>query len=374
MDIFKGSLNGLCYLEIEFLNEERAKRFKLPEIFDKLVVTEVTFDNAFNNSSLSNSDAFPTPGLKHSYLKEEKGLYEITPFLQLDHAIHGMVHLLVEEIQKYQKALIQNPMEVETLHQFRVTMRKLRALLQEFQPFFDPLWVKTHKKILADLMEETNAKRDNDVALIDIDSFQEQLSPEGQKSLETLKVSLEEKKKKLKEKLITFISGEILSSELEILSKSSQNSDIYLHTAKQPLIFIAIHVVNKRIEEIISEGKHLKKGTDKKAYHKLRIQFKKLRYLFELLAPIIDVSKLEKALSHLKKIQTILGEINDLQVQKNELGDFCQICKSKKQTPLKTLQKQMNAKEKKRMKAFKKAFKTFKKERALYQTLLFVEV
>jgi CHAD domain-containing protein/CYTH domain-containing protein len=374
MDIFKGTLKGLCYLEIEFHNEEEANTFTLPGIFEKLIVAEVTFDTSFNNSALSNSETYPTPTLKYPALKEKKSLSEITPFLPLDQALNTMIYLLVEEIKEYQETLIKDPKEVETLHQFRVTMRKLRALLQEFEPFFDPVWVKSHKKTLAGLMEETNAKRDNDVALIDIDSFKEQLSSKDQQSLDTLKSSLDGKEKKLKKKLITFMSSKMLSEELEILSRSSQNSNQYLDTAKQPLILVAINVIDNRIKEIISEGRDLKKDTDKKAYHKLRIQFKKLRYLFELLSPVIEVSKLENALNHLKKIQTVLGEINDLEIQQKELDTFCQTSQHQKQTSFRTLQKQMKRKETKRMKTFKKAFKTFKEEKSLFKRLLFIEV
>ncbi len=372
MDIFKGSLDGLCYLEIEFSDEEAAKAFNLPQVFEKLLVTEVTFDKSFNNSALSNTQTFPTPTLDHSYLNKRENLYEITPFLSLDQAINTMIYLLTGEIRKYQKILIQDPLEVETLHQFRVTMRKMRALLQEFKPYFDPVWLKTHKKALADLMEQTNAKRDNDVALIDIETFQEELFKKDRKSLDTLKDSLKNKEEKLQRKLMAFMSGKMLSHELETLSNLSQNSDIYLDNAKQPLILVAINVINERIEDILFEGKQLNKDTEKTAYHKLRIQFKKLRYLLELLTPIIETSKLENALEHLKKIQTVLGQINDMELQKKELDAFCKKCKPKQQTSLKMLQKQMKEKEKEKMKLFRKAFKTFKKERALYQTLLFV--
>ena len=94
MDIFKGSLDGLCYLEIEFSDEEAAKAFNLPQIFEKLLVTEVTFDKSFNNSALSNTQTFPTPTLDHSYLNQRENLYEITPFLPLDQAINTMIYLL----------------------------------------------------------------------------------------------------------------------------------------------------------------------------------------------------------------------------------------------------------------------------------------
>ncbi|MFT7824146.1 MAG: CHAD domain-containing protein [Sulfurimonas sp.] len=371
MDIFKGALKGLCYLEIEFEDEETAKDYRLPKIFETLLVAEVTYDSSFNNSALSNSETFPAPELEHTFLDGHKTYYRITPFIPVSHAMNTMIYLLTEEIKTYRETLLENPGEIEALHQFRIHMRKLRALLQEFETFFDPAWVKTHKKVLATLMEETNAKRDNDVAIADVKTFKQQFSSKDRKFLNELKDSMQKKEEKLKRKLTAFMSGPTLSTELETLGSIFKNSDIYPDLAKQPLILIAIGVIDKRIREIIAEGKHLKEK-DKKAYHKLRIQFKKLRYLLELLSPIIPPDRLENTLTHLKKIQTILGEINDLQVQKRELKAFDQKKKSKGQKSLKSLQKKMKAREKKQLAAFKEAFKVFKKEKSIYQKLLFL--
>lgn len=371
LDSFKGTLKGLCYLEIEFSDETSAHAYSLPEIFEKLVVAEVTFDNAFNNAALSNSDTFPAPLLEHTPMDKEKPLYRVTPFLPTHHAVDTMIYQLTDRIKQYQRQLQDDPKDLEALHQFRIQMRKLRALLQEFELFFKPEWLKKHKKVLAKFMEKTNEKRDNDVALTDIDAFQEQLSTKSKKFLDIWKSSLLKKENKLEKKLITFMQGKTLSTELTAINRYTNINDIYQETAKQPLILIAITIIDQRIREIITRGKHLKEDSPQKAYHKLRIQFKRLRYLFELLSPIIPQEKLDNALNHLKKIQTILGEINDLQVQKKEMRSFSNSCKDKKQKSIKVLQKKMKMKEKKKLDSFKKAFDTFKKEKSLYQKLLF---
>lgn len=372
MDLFKGTLKGLCYLEIEFPNEKSAHAYRLPEIFEKFLVTEVTYDNAFNNAALSNSETFPTPQLKHTYLDEHKGVFRIIPFLPVADAIDTMIYQLTSEIKTYQTVLQGDPKDVEALHQFRIRMRKLRALLQEFERFFAPKWLKKHKKLLAKLMAHTNAKRDNDVALSDIDIFAKKLSSKNTKSLDKLKHSLQKKEAKLEKKLISFMEGEALSAELIALCRDAEKQEIYQESARQPLILVAISIINQSVQDILKEGEPLKKGFNKKAYHKLRIEFKKLRYLLELLSPIIPPDTLNNALDHLKKIQTLLGEINDLQVQKKELKSFCKNCKDKKQKSLKVLKKKMQTREEKKLAAFEKAFDSFKKEKSLYRKLLYL--
>ncbi|MDD2451914.1 MAG: CHAD domain-containing protein, partial [Sulfurovum sp.] len=300
------------------------------------------------------------------------GIFRIAPFLSTDHAIDTMIYQLTGEIKTYQTLLKNDPKDVEALHQFRIHMRKLRALLQEFELFFDPKWLKKHKKLLARLMEKTNEKRDTDVALSDIDIFAKKLSAKNKKPLDTLKHSLQKKEEKLEKKLSVFMEGELLSAELSTLCRDAHTYAIYRESAKQPLILVSIGIIHQKIQDILQAGKEMKKGFHKKAYHKLRIEFKKLRYLLELLAPIIPQEKLDNALSHLKKIQTVLGEINDLQVQKKELKSFCKSSKDKKQKPLSVLQKKMKKKETKKLGSFKKAFDIFKKEKSLYQKLFFL--
>jgi len=363
LDSFKGTLQGLCYLEIEFVDEKRAHAYKMPDIFKELLVAEVTYDHAFNNAALSRSTLFPTPQLRHAYSDEDQGLYKITPFLATHHAIDTMIYQLTRKIKGYQTQLQHDPKDVEALHQFRIHMRKLRALLQEFARFFDPKWLKKHQKLLAKLMKKTNKKRDNDVALINIQTFEKKLGSKNKTSLDSLKHSLKEKEKKFEKKLISFMSGELLSNELKVLYQDSHHKDIYLESAKQPLILISITLMRQRIQEIITKGEVLQEDSPPMAYHALRIQFKRLRYLFELLAPIIPQKKLDTALNHLKKIQTILGEINDLQVQQKELKSFCKNCKDKQRKSLSVLQKKMKKREKKRLEAFKKGYDTFKKKK-----------
>lgn len=52
LDIFHESFQGLCYAEIEFPNEESAKKYNPPAYFG----SEVTFEPAYQNSALSSMD------------------------------------------------------------------------------------------------------------------------------------------------------------------------------------------------------------------------------------------------------------------------------------------------------------------------------
>lgn len=52
LDIFHGDFDGLCYAEVEFPDEDTAKKFNPPAYFSR----EVTYEPQFHNSSLSSMD------------------------------------------------------------------------------------------------------------------------------------------------------------------------------------------------------------------------------------------------------------------------------------------------------------------------------
>jgi len=59
LDEFKGKLKGLNILEVEFEDEKSAEEFNLPELFDNIVISEVTEDIRFTNGYLSKHMKIP---------------------------------------------------------------------------------------------------------------------------------------------------------------------------------------------------------------------------------------------------------------------------------------------------------------------------
>lgn len=53
LDIFRGSLKGLAYLEIEFKNAKQMKKFTLPKRVKKIVKKDVSGDKRYSNAFLA---------------------------------------------------------------------------------------------------------------------------------------------------------------------------------------------------------------------------------------------------------------------------------------------------------------------------------
>jgi CHAD domain-containing protein len=62
--------------------------------------------------------------------------------------------------------------------------------------------------------------------------------------------------------------------------------------------------------------------TDPAELHRVRITAKKLRYLIDVTSSFYDADALDRVLSTLKKVQRVLGDFNDAQVQEARLRDL----------------------------------------------------
>ena len=321
MDRFGGDLKGLCYLEIEFGNREDAENFILPDIFSELFVAEVTNDKRFDNSSISKSETIPTldSDLEILVKKIEGRIAPPDSFSDLKFGPYESSMIVVESLlQKLSNELDLNrrkldiyPEDSEVLHKFRVTCRKITSLLDLFKPMFSKKWQALHKRNISYILDHTNKARDLDVFMNSLDSYKNLLPKKEKSSLESFKKYLSNKKMMKVSEISSIKNSELLLYEIASLcepgfSKSDQ---------QQPIAISAMKILDSRVDKIIKRGKALKKNHSDKEYHKLRISAKKIRYFIEEMKPIISDKKYHKVLKLLKKIQTVLGNIHDCQIQ-----------------------------------------------------------
>jgi hypothetical protein len=88
--------------------------------------------------------------------------------------------------------------------------------------------------------------------------------------------------------------------------------------------------------------------------------------------PLIDHSKYHKVIKMIKKMQTILGNYQDCQIQRFDLALLAKetdLQQKKTQKALKRVQKVIRKREKKERKAYHKGFKSFMKHEEILEHL-----
>ncbi len=332
MDNFKKELRGLCYLEVEFDDEASAKEFVIPEMFSSLYLSEVTDDSRFNNSALCQSTFIPIldSDLDKLVRKVKRTIPSdkdtdhmiIEPFESTETAILAILRKQLHAIKLSQEKLFLDSDNPDTLHDLRVSMRKVRVILGEFKYYFSSDWVALHRRNLSLLMKQTNAKRELDVLLENIDIYMEYLPREIRKGLNTLLMHLLKKNKSLNEKLKRWAENELLPYEIYALRRPNIEESTYQKNLSQPIMITSMHILQKRLDKIKTEGSKLDLASKPEEYHQFRIQFKKLRYFIEEMEPLIGNDKYNKAIKMIKKIQKVLGEHHDLSTHRLLIDSF----------------------------------------------------
>jgi len=367
MDRFRRDLKGLCYLEIEFGNEAEAKRFVLPEIFAPLLVADVTLDRRFTNAHLCMTGQVPVP-------KERTGAKEGALFGPFDGSREAMTTIMQElahTLEMNQKALRNHRADPEALHRFRVSLRKSRSVLELFSAHFSKKWYALHDRNLSLLMERTDVRRDIDVLLKNLPGYRALLPGKLRKGLDPIKVLLEERRSALNSEIAELSQSELLNYEIAMLAKPSFRDAM----PEQPILFAALPLLHEEISVIMHRGEGLEERSKGRVYHKLRIEFKKLRYFIEVMHPVIPPKKGRKALTRIKKIQTVFGLFHDYQVQRKLLRSLKRdpMVRSRlERKALKRVIREIEVLKEKQRAVCTKAFRHFLRRRTKMEKLFFI--
>ena len=215
---------------------------------------------------------------------------------------------------------------LEALHQLRVAMRRLRALMKACEPMLgqgEGLLVEAELKWLAG---ELDAARDLDVFIAT--SFR----PAVEALAEQEFAALGEQLLKAQTSAYAKAQGAVRSPRCAALWLKAASwieagawtraEDLpTVHGRDQPAAAFAKGALDHLRKVVRKRGKRFG-GLDAKGRHKLRIRTKRMRYMAELFAPLFEDAKgVRPFVKRLKDVQTTLGELNDVAVARSRIPD-----------------------------------------------------
>lgn len=385
IDRFKKSLKGLNILEIEFPDAARARRFRIAAPFDDLVITEVTDNPAFSNAALSRT--MRIPAIAHPLIEllkrvdRENGFLkasakvDLRPYESGAHAVKTILYRLLKSVEANRAAILEGDDDSERLHQFRVAMRKMRALLAQMSLYFDPTWLQSRKTKLAELMRQTGPKRDIDVYLMQIPRYRAWLSADYHEGLAEIENYLRKSAESQNVRLQAFLRSEALKDEIGTIERfvHTESLEGLSSAAENPVVIDATKALKKRYRKILKKGRAIDEEAPAADYHALRIEVKKLRYLMEFFAAILEPEAYRTLIKKLKEIQTILGEHQDLEVQRTHLKDLLKIPEITDKETKKSIEKLRQILEKeehKKRRAFREKFAMFETTGSLFRRMI----
>ena len=214
--------------------------------------------------------------------------------------------------------------DTEFLHDYRVSLRRIRSVLSLFKGVFSAKQTDALKREFSDLMAPTGRVRDLDVYLLEKDIYFNLIPPNLHPGVKAMFVQFE----KERTKALTSLSKRFRSAAYE--RQMNDLSKLFSDTkglepgpnAKRGAYEYACALIWKRYRKVCKLARGMTSDTPDEIVHDLRIDCKKLRYLMEFFAPLFDKGDFKTLIKPLKKLQDNLGLFNDYSVQQEALLEF----------------------------------------------------
>ena len=230
-------------------------------------------------------------------------------------AVTRIAQFLVLSMQRNEDGIIEDT-DTECLHQYRVSIRKLRSLLALIKGVYPAEDSERLRTAFGGYTKDTNMLRDLDVYLLDEAAYRARLDSYLVDGLDSFFNDLQ------RERNLEFrrLRKLLVSKDYQARRKANQEwfflPDLPKGPAAEESIYIlATKQISRRYQSICRKGKRIGTGTPDSEIHKLRIECKKLRYLLELFSSLLPQKKARRIVRRLMGMQTKLGRFNDYCLQ-----------------------------------------------------------
>ena len=239
-----------------------------------------------------------------------------------DEAVAIILLSFLQVIQLHE-AGVRDEIDSEFLHDYRVAIRKTRAWIGQLKRVFPAEAIGKFKEEFAWLGRGTGAARDADVFLLRLDDYVAEI-PDGDFAL--LRKHLEESQRAAYDE----IRGMMATPRYrDLISGWDAFLRSYLRETPAPKERVEIgttlarDVFAKRIWKIYRRITRARSARDPRApaqaLHDVRLDGKKLRYLLDGSKSLFDAAAVQTGVRELKRLQDVLGDFNDFEVQQERL-------------------------------------------------------
>lgn len=211
--------------------------------------------------------------------------------------------------------------DIEALHDMRVASRRMRASLKVFKACLPKKHRNPVEETVRNLTQSLGAVRDHDVFLEYLRDYQRQ-DKTSIKWLIQHEVKLrEDARLEMLKMLAEYESSDIAERVEGMLDRVkmlwADNDKLSSNRFGEH----ALRLVSPRLRDLVESSGSIANPDDVAGLHLMRILAKKLRYTMEAFSPCFGTD-MEQAISDLKNLQTLLGQIHDFDVWSEKLAQY----------------------------------------------------
>lgn len=230
------------------------------------------------------------------------------------------VHLALLDVLAANEPGVRTNLDTEFLHDFRVAIRRTRALVGQIKHVFPPAAVEHFATELSWIGRLTGPARDMDVLVLALRTHRMEGVPEG--DIEPLAMLLRGVQREEHKRLIEALDSEryqrLLAEWKRFLEHPPISSDEPRNAAR-PLVDVIAARAWRLSRRIAAAAETVDQHTPAERLHEIRIDAKKLRYLADVAPSFYEAADIDRILGALKKVQRVLGDFNDAHVQEQRL-------------------------------------------------------
>ncbi len=262
------------------------------------------------------------------------------PSLPAEAAVKAVARELLAAIRANEDGTLRD-LDTEFLHDLRVAVRRTRALLGAAKGVFADAALGHFAAFFAWMGSVTGPQRDLDVWLLSLPELAARLPEAHRPHLAPLRGLLEREQAAAHAALVAHLRSDTAARGLadwaDFLARSAPaRTSAEAPRADMPIGELARTRVRKLHRRILAEGRAITSASPAEALHDLRKTAKKLRYVLEFFAEVLP-GDASAAIKHLKKLQSLLGDHQDQEVQAQSLTDFSRALRDDPEVPAETL-------------------------------------
>lgn len=212
----------------------------------------------------------------------------------------------------------------EFLHDYRVSLRKLRSVVSLFKGVYSDHQTSELKQIFSDYMDPTGLLRDLDVYLLERQHYFDLLPKTLHDGL-IIMFGLFKKERNIQHRVMAkYFKGSAYHDSMAQLADLFARPDALEKgvNADNLAYDYACELIWKRYRKVCKIARAIGHETDDEDVHALRIHCKKLRYLMEFFSPLFPEKTFKELIKPLKILLDNLGLFNDYSVQQASIKAF----------------------------------------------------
>jgi CHAD domain-containing protein len=257
---------------------------------------------------------------------ESTSLPSLDPGERADTALRQVLKWLLAALRRNEPGL-KAAADPECLHDYRVAVRRTRALLGQLKEVFPETTTQRYAQKFAGLGDITGRPRDLDVYLLEFEQHRAELPEAMRADLDPLREYLD---------LQAATAHALLNKQLDApdYARWLRRWELFLEQppprrararqAALPVKALVSRRVWKLYRRLVDEGGAIAADGPPEPLHDLRKTAKKLRYLLELFRSLYPPEKLAPLIKALKGLQDQLGAYQDAHAQIAQLREFAE--------------------------------------------------